>query len=112
MSEPVMYPSTDYPTHQQEFDDFAELRAAVERTDEGLNAIVSWHLYTPTIPEDFEDFREYEPHESPEFVLLVFMPRKSATTQFGTNRFVRDEVETWLGGYVRERVMRWYGWAQ
>lgn len=92
-----MYPSTDYPTYEEEFDDFAELRAAVESHPEGLNAVVCWCLS--------------EPDESPEFVVLIFMPRKSATTQFGTKRFDHAEVEAWLGGYVRERVMRWYGWT-
>ncbi|WP_454199542.1 hypothetical protein [Nocardia sp. Marseille-Q1738] len=94
-----MYPLTDYPTYEEEFDSFSEIRAQVEDLDEGMNFVLSWFIYD-------------ERDESPEFSLLIFMPRISKTTQFSTNTFDRGEVEAWLNGYVRQRTMRWFGWEQ
>lgn len=100
-----MYPATDHPTYREDFDNFAELRAAVEGTSEGLNFVVSWQMIV-------EGDSCLDPGEPPLFCVLIFMPRKTATTEFSTQRFDRSEVEAWLGGYVRERTMRWYGWTE
>lgn len=105
MAEPEMYPLTDNPTYSEEFDTFAELCEQVESTIEGLNFIVSWLV----VPEGDPLLDEGEP---PTFHVLMFMPRKTASTEFYTHQFDPAEVETWLGGYVRERTMRWYGWAE
>lgn len=108
MSEPEMYPLTDYPDHGEEFEDFAEIRTRVENLSEGLNFIVAWTVYD----EQHEDFRKYDTDETREFTLLIFMPRRSETTQFKTEVFDRAAVDEWLGGYVRARTMRWFGWAE
>ncbi|WP_280475481.1 hypothetical protein [Nocardia asiatica] len=103
-----MYPLTDYPTYEEEFGSFAEIREQVEDLDEGMNFILSWFIYD----EHAEDFRKYARDEAPSFSLLVFMPRLSKTTQFSTEAFDRGEVDAWLNGYVRQRTMRWFGWEQ
>jgi hypothetical protein len=108
MSNPVMYPTSDNPDARVEFETFADLRNAVESKDEELNAIVSWHSFTPDATEDFP---EYEPHDAPELIVLIYMPRKNRTTQFETDSFDPIEFEVWIEEYVRPRVMRWYGWA-
>lgn len=101
-----MYPLTDYPTYEEQFDGFLEMRAQVEGLDEGMNQVLSWFIFD----EHDSDFRKYERDELPVFSLLIFMPRISKTTQFSTAVFDRHEVETWLNGYVQQRIMRWFGW--
>lgn len=100
-----MYPVTDNPMYREEFDTFAELREAVEDCIEGLNFITSWLI----VPEGDSVL---DPGEIPAFYVLIFMPRKTATTEFSTHQFDQAEVEAWLSGYVRARTMRWYGWTE
>lgn len=103
MPEPEMYPLTDYPDYEEKFDTFEQLRAQVESTIEGLNHIVSWLLFRA-------GDRDLGDGEVPTFHLLLFMPRKSKTTEFLTANFDPDVVDAWLREYVKPRVLRWYGW--
>ena len=105
MPEPTMYPSTMFPTAEANHADFAELRTAIEQFAEDMFAVLSWHLYAPA--EDPEPGSPY-PRE---FVLLLFEAPRGQTIQFRTHDFDADEVEAWLDGYVRSRVLRWYGWT-
>ena len=104
MSTPEMYPLTDSPTYTEQFDTFAELRAAFEALSDGLNFPVSWFIFDPE-SEDWDG-------SYLEFSLCIFMPRKSKTTTWTTHGvFDRAEVQTWLDSYVKGRVLEWYGWA-
>lgn len=104
MNDPEMYPGTDDPDYTEQFDDFTALRECVEGLDEGLNFVVSW------FPSEQEDIAE---HGASEFELLIFMPRKSKTTNFTcVVHNGREEIDAWLNDYVKARTMRWYGWEQ
>lgn len=101
----TMYPTTDYPTYTEPYESIEDLIADVEKTSEGLNFIVSWFLHD----KESEDWCQ---GDRPEVDVLIFMPRLSKTTQFCySGPFYRAAVQEWLDGYVKERTMRWFGWA-
>lgn len=108
MPEPTMYPSTMFPTAEAHYPDFAELRTAIEQFAEDMFAVLSWWIYAP---DEYPEPGEPGAHYPREFVLLLFEAPRGQTTQFQTHHFDAAEVETWLAGYVRDRVMRWYGWT-
>lgn len=98
-----MYPLTDDPDYQEQFESFSDMRACVEGLDECLNMVVSW-----LVAQD-----EDEPGPWRFFGLLIFMPRKSKTSEFRC-RVADDEWESvreWIDTYLRARSMRWYGFT-
>lgn len=106
MIEPDMYPLTDYPTYEVPIESFDDLKRDVEKMIPDLNFVVSWFIHD-------HHSRDWETSDKvPTFTVLIFMPRKSATTELSTNVFIRSEVETWLNSYVRERTMEWFGWDE
>lgn len=114
----MMFPSTENPTYREQFESFYELRRGVESIDEELNFIVSWMIGC----RDCDAVRDekgweamWEAGEKNYFTLLIFMPRKSQTTEFRVDfegDFPHAAVENWLEEYIRPRIMRWYGWSE
>lgn len=101
MTEPEMYPGTDYPTYTEEFATTRELLDAVDQTSEGLNHIVSWVFADP------DDIIEWG--DTDYFGVLLFMPRKSQTTYFNTSNVDREAINTWVCESAFQRIHRWYG---
>lgn len=106
MSAPEMYTLTDYPDFRERFNSLEDLIGAVESQSEGLNQIVSWFIFD-------EGHEDWMGGDGAEVHVLIFMPRLSKTTEFGyVGAFDRSSVQAWLDGYVKERTMRWFGWAE
>ena len=115
MTEAQMYPSTDYPTYTNKFDTLDELVHSVEALDEVLNCIVSWEIGCRQCDEVMEQSPNlmWSEGELNYFRILIFMPRKSQTTEFSTqftSEVPHNQVDTWLEDYVKRRICRWYGW--
>ena len=101
MTDPEMYPGTDYPTYTQSFDTTRELLDAVDAASEGLNHIVSWFVADPTEVDEWG--------EDDEFGVLLFMPRKTRTIYFNTSNVDREAIATWVRESAFPRIHRWYG---
>lgn len=103
--EPTMYPLTDGPDSWTRFDTFAELRDHVEQLPEELNMVTSWFF-------SYNDDNTDDPATEPEFAMLVWSPAKGKTHQLAAPYTAdrRHVIESWIRGYVRARVERWYGW--
>jgi|GEM_PF-2681554 len=98
-----MYPpDLDY---DEEYDAFADLRAAAEGLSNCLNLPIAWHFDGPDV--------EYaEPDDEPEFALVFLMPRKGKTLAMWTGDFDRAEVQAWLDTWLRGEINKWFGWTE
>jgi hypothetical protein len=115
-SQGEMYPGTDYPKYIEVFESVEELIKQVESLDEGLNFIVSWAIgcYECDYVENPKMAKlHWEKGEKNYFHLLIFMPRRTETTNFQVQLEAVPHalIDNWLEDYVRLRVMRWYGWT-
>ena len=117
MSEAIMYPSTDYPTYGEKFETLDELVHQVDALDEVLNFLVSWDIGCRQCDEIKEDPARpslaWSEGELNYFRILIFMPRKSQTTEFSvqfTTEVPHAQIDTWLEYTVKRRICRWYGW--
>ena len=100
----------DVDYESEEFDSFAEMREAAEKSSDSLNFPIGWTIYD----EQDEDWNVYVTPgvtETPSFELIFLLPRKwGKTWGMRTATFDRAEVQQWLDTFVRGEVMRWYGW--
>lgn len=117
-NEAMMYPGTDYPKYREEFETLDELIETVNAMDEGLNLIVSWIVgcrQCDMIEDPEAGGLMWDGNEANFFSILIFMPRKTETTEFqvnfGRESFPHVEVDNWLLDHVYPRIMRWYGWT-
>ena len=112
-----MYPGTDYPKYREEFETFDDLKEVVENISEGLNHIVSWMDLCRGCAEMEGDTLLFDKGELNSFHILIFMPRKTETTEFKVTfpenvEYPHAQIDNWLMEYVQPRVMRWYGWTE
>jgi len=118
MPDAEMYPSTDYPTYSNRFETLDELVHHVEALDEVLNFLVSWDIGCRQCDEIEKDPAArpslmWSEGELNYFRILIFMPRKSETTEFAVqfaDEVPHAQLDCWLEDYVKRRICRWYGW--
>lgn len=119
MPDAEMYPSTDYPTYSEKFETLDELVHHVEALDEVLNFLVSWDIGCRQCDEVEKDpairpSLMWSEGELNYFRILIFMPRRSETTEFSVqfaDEVPHAQLDCWLEDYVKARVCRWYGWT-